>query len=69
MTLQQYCDYLGWNQAELGRQANIDKRTAGRALDGEQISPGVARAIAQALSQALGRTIYVGMIEGLNIKS
>ena len=71
MTLQQWCRYLGWNQAELARQARIDeKRTARKALEGEPISPGVARAIAQAITEALhnGTVVHPGDIEGLNIK-
>lgn len=66
-TLADYCHQLGWDTTELSRQARINYRTARKALDGESIQPGVARAIAQALSEALGRMIYVGEL-GLNIR-
>jgi tetrahydromethanopterin S-methyltransferase subunit E len=67
MTLKEYCDRLGWPIAELARQARIDWRTANKAISGEPISARAAREIARALSEALGRRIDVGDIEGLNL--
>ncbi len=66
MTLQEYCDQLGWPVAELARRAGIDWRTADRAVKGEPISARAARDIAQALSAATGHRVNVGDIVGLN---
>lgn len=68
MTLEQYCNELGWNASDLSRQAGINWRTARKALDGEVIAAVQARQIAQALSTAYGRTIRVGDIQGLNYR-
>ena len=67
MTLDDYCKQLGWDTTELSRQARISYNTAKKALDGGSIQPGVARAIAQALREALGQNINVGDIKGLNV--
>ena len=67
MDLREYCRQLGWDAAELSRQAGINPKTARRAMLGEVISSRVAREIAKALSAALGRTINVGDIEGLRV--
>jgi hypothetical protein len=67
MDLQGYCKQLGWDAAELSRQAGINPKTARRAMFGEVISSRVAREIAKALSAALGRTINVGDIDGLKV--
>ncbi len=69
MTLDEYRKFLGWSARELARQANLDNHTVGRALRGEPISPGVARALAEALTQGLhnGTVVHPGMIKGLNI--
>lgn len=68
MTLEHHCRNLGWDAAELARRAGINARTARKALEGEAISARVARDIAAALSAALGRTITVGSIDGLNVE-
>lgn len=67
-TLNEYCRRLGWNPTELSRQAGIDYKTARKAIDGEAIRPGPARAIANALSQALGQRVNVGDINGLRVE-
>jgi len=59
---------LGWDMAELQRQANINYRTARRALDGEEVTARVARDIARALSEALGTTVHPGAIRGLKFR-
>jgi hypothetical protein len=66
MSLNDLCKQLGWNAAELARQAGIDWRTASKALAGENISARAARDIAEALSAALGKRLNVGDIVGLN---
>lgn len=67
MTLQEYLRYLGWNISTLARQAGINDRTASKAVNGQSISPRAAQAIASALSDALGRTVYVGDIHDLKV--
>ncbi len=67
MNLQGYCRRLGWDVAELSRQARINYATARKALNGEAINARPARDIAQALSNALGARINVGDIEGLKV--
>ena len=68
MTLSQHCRNLGWDAAELARRAGINARTARKALDGDPVTARVARAIAQALTEALGRIVTVGNIDGLNVE-
>jgi transcriptional regulator with XRE-family HTH domain len=68
MTLREYRESLGWSQAELARRAGLDVQSARRAEDGEQIQGRTANAIAQALSAALGRTIQIRDIDGLNVR-
>jgi transcriptional regulator with XRE-family HTH domain len=67
-TLQEYRQLLGWSLAELARQAHIDTNTARKAESGEVVSGRTGAAIAKALSQALGRTIRISDIEGLEVK-
>ena len=59
---------LGWDKAELARQAGISPHTSGKAVDGEAVSRRVARNIAGALSKALGTTINVGDVQGLHVE-
>ena len=70
MTLQEYCKFFGWDIKEMAQQSRIDRKTASKAYHGEPVTPGVARAIAQAITEALhnGTVVYPGSIEGLNIK-
>ncbi len=70
LTLAEYCKLLGWNISELARQSNIDRHTAAKALNGEPVTSGVARAISQAISEALhnGTIVHPGTL-GLNIIS
>lgn len=68
MTLENHCRNLGWDAAELARRAGINARTARKALDGDPVAARVARAIAQALTEALGRIVTVGSIDGLNVE-
>jgi hypothetical protein len=68
MTLADYCRQLGWDASTLARQANINYRTAKKALDGEAITSRSAREIAEALSKAFGMPVYVGDIQGLSVQ-
>jgi hypothetical protein len=63
----EWLDYLGWSRRDLARNAGIDPHTAGRAADGETISPQSAQRIARALSEASGSTVNVGDIRGMII--
>ncbi len=56
------------NTPELARAAGLDDQTIRNAESGQRISVKTARAIAQALSDALGRTIQVRDIEGLQVR-
>lgn len=53
---------------ELARAAGVDDQTIRNAESGQRINIRTARAIAQALSKALGRTIQVQEIEGLQVR-
>jgi DNA-binding XRE family transcriptional regulator len=53
---------------ELARAAGVDDQTIRNAESGQRINVRTARAIAQALSDALGRTIRVQEIEGLQVR-
>jgi transcriptional regulator with XRE-family HTH domain len=68
MTLQEYRQSLGWSLAELARKANIDNTTARKAEAGEVISGRTGAAIAKALSEALGRTVRISDIEGMEVR-
>lgn len=68
MTLQQYCDYLGWSGLELARQAGINPRTARKALANGPIRHGAAGKIAKALSASMKQEIKPGDIEGLTTR-
>lgn len=68
MTVSGYCQLLGWNTPTLARQAGIDYKTAQKAMEGKTISSRAATSIAEAFSEATGRKIYAGDIEGLNIR-
>ncbi len=65
MTLEAYCEYLGWTTAELARNSGIAWRTADNAVRGMSISKRVARQIATALTRAMGQTVHPGDIVGL----
>ncbi len=68
MTLKDYLTRLGWTATDLSRYANINVRTARKAVTGEIISNRVAQAIARAISEAMGKLIHVGDIEELHIE-
>jgi DNA-binding XRE family transcriptional regulator len=53
---------------ELARKAEVDDQTIRNAEEGKRINVSTARAIAQALSEALGQTVQVQDIEGLNVR-
>ncbi len=65
MTLNQYCDYLGWTIAQLARESGINWQTASNAIDGLSVTRSVARKIASAISAAMGQTVHPGDIVDL----
>lgn len=66
-TLRTYRIDLGWSVRKLAQEAGISPHVARRAETGEPIQASTARALADALSRALGRDIRPSAIEGLNI--
>ena len=66
MTLDEYRRQIGWSLSEMARNAGIDFNTLKRAMDGESVSPQTARKLAAAISKALGETVRIADIEGLN---
>ncbi len=68
MTLTQLRESVPMGIPELARAAGVDDQTIRNAESGQRINIKTARAIAQALSDALGRTIQVQEIEGLQVR-
>jgi DNA-binding XRE family transcriptional regulator len=68
MTLTQLRESVPMGIPELARAAGVDDQTIRNAENGQRINIRTARAIAQALSEALGRTIQVQEIEGLQVR-
>ncbi len=68
MTLTELRESVPMNIPELARAAGVDDQTIRNAENGQRISVRTARAIAQALSQELGRTIRVQDIDGLQVR-
>jgi transcriptional regulator with XRE-family HTH domain len=66
-TLREYRVNLGWSLNELAKASGISQQIARRAEDGDPIQARTAKAIAIALSRALGRNIEPLDIEGLSI--
>ncbi len=68
MNLTELRESVPMNIPELARAAGVDAQTIRNAESGQRISVKSARAIAKALSDALGRTIQVRDIEGLQVR-
>lgn len=68
MTLKEYRVNLGWSTNQLAREAKIARGSVVSAEAGEVITAATAKAIADTLSKAYGRTINVTDIDGLNIR-
>lgn len=66
-TLRTYRIDLGWSVRKLALEAKVSPHVASRAEAGEPIQASTARALADALSRALGREIRPSDIEGLNV--
>jgi transcriptional regulator with XRE-family HTH domain len=68
MTLTELRESVPMNIPELARAAGLDDQTIRNAENGQRISVRTAKAIAQALSAELGRTIRVQDIDGLQVR-
>lgn len=67
MTLDEYRRECGWSISEMARQAGLDYNTVSKALKGETVSGRTAFALAQAISERLGRAIRYQDIQGLKV--
>lgn len=68
MTITQYCNLLGWNASMLAGKAEINYRSAYKAMNSEPVANKVAVAVCKAFSEALERKVLPGEVEGLVIK-
>ena len=68
MNLTEWRESVPMNIPELARAAGVDNQTIRNAEAGQRISVRTAKAIAQALSDALGRTIRVQDIDDLQVR-
>jgi transcriptional regulator with XRE-family HTH domain len=68
MTLTELRESVPMSIPDLARAAGVDDQTIRNAESGQRIYAKTARAIAQALSEALGRPIQVREIEGLKVR-
>ena len=68
MNLTELRESVPMNIPELARAAGVDAQTIRNAEGGQRISVKSARSIAQALSDALGRTIRVQDIDSLGVR-
>ena len=68
MTLTELRESVPVNIPDLARAAGVDPQTIRNAEAGQRISARTAKAIADALSNMLGRTIHVKDIDGLQVR-
>ncbi len=68
MTLTELRKSVPMSISELARAAEVDDQTIRNAEAGQRINVTTARAIAQALSDALGRTVQIQDIEDLKVR-
>jgi DNA-binding XRE family transcriptional regulator len=68
MTLTELRESVPMGIPELARAAGVDDQTIRNAESGQRVNIKTARAIAQALSNALGRIIQVQDIDGLQVR-
>lgn len=68
MTLTELRESVPMNIPDLARAAGVDPQTIRNAEAGQRISARTAKAIADALSDALGQTIRVRDIDGLQVR-
>lgn len=68
MTLTELRESVPVNIPDLARAAGLDAQTIRNAEAGQRVSARTAKAIADALSNMLGRTIRVQEIDGLQVR-
>lgn len=68
MTLTEMRESVPMGIPELARAAGVDDQTIRNAEAGQRVNIKTARAIAKALSDALGRTVQVQEIDGLQVR-
>jgi transcriptional regulator with XRE-family HTH domain len=68
MTLRQYRLSLAWSLTELARRSGLNHQTVSRIEKGEPAYAHTVAAIANALSEGLGRTVTIDDIEGVVIR-
>lgn len=68
MTLEELRKSVPMSVQELATAAGVSNQTIRNAEEGQRISVQSARGIAQALSEALGRSIKVQDIDGLQVR-
>lgn len=68
MTLTEWRESVPMSIPELARAAQVDDQTIRNAESGQRVTARVARSIAQALSEALGKPIQVRDIDGLQVR-
>lgn len=68
MTLTELRESVPMNIPDLARASGVDAQTIRNAEAGQRIFAKTARAIAEALSEALGRNIQVRDIDGLQVR-
>ena len=67
MTIEEYRLELAWPIAELARRAGLAPRTVSRIENGEPAYAHTIAAIANALSEGLGKKITIKDLDGVNI--
>jgi transcriptional regulator with XRE-family HTH domain len=67
MTIKEYRLKLAWSLTELGKRANLSSRTVSRIENGEAAYDYTVAAIANALSEGLGKEITIKDLDGVNI--
>jgi predicted transcriptional regulator len=68
MTLTELRESVPMSIPELAREAHCDDQTIRNAESGQRVTARIARNIASALSEALGRSIQVRDIDGLKVR-
>jgi predicted transcriptional regulator len=67
MTIEQYRIQLAWPAARLAREAGISAQTLARMEEGKPVQLYSVAAVANALSEALGKRVTVDDLEGVNV--
>jgi transcriptional regulator with XRE-family HTH domain len=67
LTLKEYRTNLGWSITRLAQEAGLTYYAVTNAESGHSIRAATAKTIADTLSKALGETVKVSDIQGLNI--